>query len=289
MNEIEKRKPSTDVDQMARIAKMLFMSQFFNTQHNPDVGIAQIATKILAGRELGFGEFASNSGITIIKGKPCIGANLMASAVKSHPRYDYRVRTMAESECTIEFFEGDESIGKSTFTLDKAKRAGIATNDVWQKYPENMLFARAISNGVRWFCPDVFSGNAVYTPDELGADVDAEGNFDGYRVEEPSEPEPEVDFENVAEVDGGQPDEPFDDPAAGATANKTVDTKSKLYKRMHALGTQIYGNAWDDERKVLVRRGTNGQSESSQDLTIDQVTRFIAYLENKLQAEIVAA
>jgi hypothetical protein len=33
-----------------------------------------------------------------------------------------------------------------------------------------MLFARAISNGVRWHCPDVFMGS-VYTPDEMGAKV----------------------------------------------------------------------------------------------------------------------
>jgi hypothetical protein len=36
-----------------------------------------------------------------------------------------------------------------------------------------MLFARAMSNGARWYCPDVFAGPA-YTPDELGADVDGE-------------------------------------------------------------------------------------------------------------------
>lgn len=31
-----------------------------------------------------------------------------------------------------------------------------------------MLFARAISNGVAWYCPDVVSGR-VYTPEELDA------------------------------------------------------------------------------------------------------------------------
>ena len=30
-----------------------------------------------------------------------------------------------------------------------------------------------MSNGVKWFCPDVFGG-PVYSPDELGATVDAE-------------------------------------------------------------------------------------------------------------------
>lgn len=29
-----------------------------------------------------------------------------------------------------------------------------------------MLFARAISNGVKWYCPDVFAG-PVYVPEEM--------------------------------------------------------------------------------------------------------------------------
>ena len=37
-----------------------------------------------------------------------------------------------------------------------------------------MMFARAMSNGQRWYAPDVFSGNAVYVPEELGAEVDGE-------------------------------------------------------------------------------------------------------------------
>ena len=36
-----------------------------------------------------------------------------------------------------------------------------------------MLFARAMSNGVRWYCPDVAMA-PLYTPDELGAQVDGE-------------------------------------------------------------------------------------------------------------------
>lgn len=44
-------------------------------------------------------------------------------------------------------------------------------------YPQNMLFARAISSGVRRYCPDVFNGNLVYVPEELGAQVDEDGEI----------------------------------------------------------------------------------------------------------------
>jgi hypothetical protein len=51
--------------------------------------------------------------------------------------------------------------------LEDAKKAGTKNLD---KYPKNMLFARAISNGVKWYTPDVFAG-PVYVPEEMGAET----------------------------------------------------------------------------------------------------------------------
>ncbi|GIV81672.1 MAG: hypothetical protein KatS3mg051_1026 [Anaerolineae bacterium] len=175
MNEIVRVEPS-ELDTIQRTAKLMLASGFFDASRNPTQALAQVATKILAGRELGFGPWASVSGIHVIQGKPVLSANLMASAVKAHPRYDYRVRKLDDDGCVIEFFQDGESLGTSSFTAEDAKAAGVAGKDVWRRFPRNMLFARALSNGVRWFCPDVFAGNAVYVPGELeesGAD-DAE-------------------------------------------------------------------------------------------------------------------
>jgi hypothetical protein len=134
---------------------------------------AQAIVKILAGQEMGFGPFASMNGIHIIKGKPGIGANLMAAAVKASGKYDYKIREMTEKNCKIEFFQGKESLGFSEFTIEDARKAGTQNLD---KFPRNMLFARAMSNGVKWYTPDIFLGATVYTPEELGADTDEDGN-----------------------------------------------------------------------------------------------------------------
>ena len=162
------------VDDLARIGKMMAVSGYFQDAREA----AQAAVKVQAGMEMGFGPFASMTGIYIIQGRPSIGANLMASAVKSNPKYDYRVKEMTADVCRIEFFEiingKRESIGISEFTIKEARAAGTKNLD---KFPRNMLFARCISNGIRWYCPDVFSGNVTYTPEELGADVDADGNI----------------------------------------------------------------------------------------------------------------
>ena len=171
-----------------QLGQVLAKSGFFSDAK----GEAQAVVKVLAGRELGFGPIASMTGINIIKGKVSIGANLMAAAIRKAPSYDYKLRQFDAKACVIEFFYQGESVGLSSFTMDDAKTAGL-TQDNWKKYPRNMLFARAMSNGAKWYCPDIFGG-PVYTPDELGAPVDGEtgevsGEWDEVAFDAHQEPE----------------------------------------------------------------------------------------------------
>lgn len=124
---------------------------------------AQAVVRILAGQEIGIPAFAAISGIHIIQGKPTIGAGLMASRVKGSGKYNYKVKEHSEKLCSIDFFEAGELIGNSTFTLEDAKKAQTKNLD---KFPKNMLFARALSNGVKWYTPDIFAG-PVYVPEEM--------------------------------------------------------------------------------------------------------------------------
>jgi hypothetical protein len=153
-----------------QLGDLLAQSGFFADSR----GAAQAVVKVLAGREIGFGPIASMTGIHVISGRVSISANLMAAAIKRSGRYDYRVREMTAQRCEIEFRErnGDkwEIIGSSEFTAQDARAAGTKNMD---KYARNMLFARAMSNGARWYCPDIFGG-PVYTPEEMGATVDGE-------------------------------------------------------------------------------------------------------------------
>lgn len=138
---------------------------------------SQAVVRILAGQEIGIPAFAAISGIHIIQGKPTIGAGLMASRVKGSGKYDYKVKEHSDKICSIDFFQlgsgKPEMIGNSTFTIEEAKKAGTKNLD---KFPKNMLFARALSNGVKFFTPDIFAG-PVYTPEEMATvteDVQAE-------------------------------------------------------------------------------------------------------------------
>lgn len=151
------------------IARAMAASGYFSDASDANKAIV----KILAGQEFGFGPVASMMGIYVIQGRPTLSANLIAAKIKNDPRYDYRVVEMTDKNCSIDFFEGSQKIGNSTFSLQDAQRAGTKNLD---KFPRNMLFARAISNGARWYTPGIFGGAPVYTPEELGAEIDQEGN-----------------------------------------------------------------------------------------------------------------
>jgi hypothetical protein len=130
----------------------------------PDIkSVAQAVVKIQAGQEMGIAPFAAMSGIHIIAGKPVPGAGIIASKVKASPKYDYKVVEHTDKKCSIDFFEGKEHLGNSTFTIEDAKKAQTKNLD---KFSKNMLFARAISNGQKWYCPDVFLC-AVYAEEDF--------------------------------------------------------------------------------------------------------------------------
>lgn len=149
----------TTVTDTVTMAKLFAESGMFTDSKQ----MAQAFVKIQAGQELGIGAFASMTGINIIMGKPTISAGVIASCVKCSEKYDYKVKEMTEKICSIDFFEGKTLIGNSTFTIEDAKKQSTKNLD---KFPKNMLFARAISNGQKWFCPDIFQ-TSVYVPEEM--------------------------------------------------------------------------------------------------------------------------
>lgn len=136
----------------------------------PDIKTqSQAVVKIMAGRELGLSAFQSVSGIYMVKGKLALQAGVMSSLVKRSKKYDYTVDELTEKICKLTFYDISQTehrkLGLSKFTFADAARALLVDKDNWKSYPKNMLFARALSNGARWYCPDVICG--WYTAEEM--------------------------------------------------------------------------------------------------------------------------
>lgn len=153
-------------------AQRLHASRLFGTR-SPEHAYALA----LIGAEIGVGPTTALTQIAVIQGKPAFGAALVGALVKRSGRYDYEVTEMGDQAVTVRFTEvvrplpGVEQevnrlLGDSRFTLQDAQRAGLGGSPTWQRFPRNLLLARALTNGVRWYCPDVLAG-AAYTPDEL--------------------------------------------------------------------------------------------------------------------------
>ncbi len=149
----------TKPDDIMTLAQSLAKSGYFQDARDA----SQAFVKVLAGAELGIPPFQAMSGIHVISGKPVLGAGLIASLIKRSGKYDYRVTEQSDQLCSIDFYQGADKIGTSLFTLEMAKKAGVKNLD---KFAVNMLFARAISNGAKWYTPDIFGG-AVYTDGEI--------------------------------------------------------------------------------------------------------------------------
>jgi len=130
---------------------------------------AQAVVKILAGKELGLSPIESMNSLYMVNGKIAVSSKIISSLIKKSGKYDYRIETLTDTECIIIFYHLDGSseveLGKSTFTFKDGARAGLVNKDNWKNYPRNMLFARALSNGARWYCPDATS--SFYSIDEL--------------------------------------------------------------------------------------------------------------------------
>ncbi len=160
----------TNLDELQRMTKMLIASGYFKNVKD----LAQGCVKVMAGQELGMSPVASLQGIHFVNDRLCYEAVILGSALR---RKGYRYIALAQSDngASIEFFAPDgKSIGVSEFTEEHARLAGLLGKDVYKKYPRNMYWARAMANGCRWYCPDVFGG-PVYVPEELGAEVDEAG------------------------------------------------------------------------------------------------------------------
>ena len=161
-------------DNISKAANALQKSGYFKDVTSE----AQAIVKVMAGAELGLPPFASMTGIHIIQGKPALGSNVIATLIDNDPRYDYKIKKHDAKECIIDFYRNGELHGTSTFTMDEANTAGLTNNPSWKKFPSDMLFARAITRGARRFAPGIFGGSPIYTPEELGADVDEDGYID---------------------------------------------------------------------------------------------------------------
>lgn len=116
----------------------------------------------------------------IIKGRPSMRAEAMLAEFQANGgRIQWLKR--CDTECSAKFSHPSGGELEVSWTIDRAKKAGLTGNPTWSKFPTQMLSARCISEGVRAVFPAVVCG--VYTPEEVE-------DFDSPKVVRTAEPTP---------------------------------------------------------------------------------------------------
>lgn len=248
------------MDDLNQLSEILFKSGYFADAKS----VAQCAVKVLAGKEMGFGTFASMKGIHIVQGNPSVGYQLMAKAIKRHPNYDYRTIKLSPKECEIAFFERVNGewveLGRESLTMTEAIERKLNQSwskqdnqwkdkPTWKQHPKNMLFARCITNGQAFYCPDVFD-MPVYLDDELEGDFPTPEALNGDAIA----------TQAVEVVEHSQ--------LSTITANQL--------KRLCTIGSN---HGWDDDLEAYKELVESFGYKSRKSITVDKYEDICAWLE----------
>lgn len=126
----------------------------------------KILAAMLYGRDLGITPTNALQHIIVIDGKATADAQLMGMLVR---RAGHRLEDVTtDTDSTVTITRGDDgSVHRFSFSIADAQRAGLVRQgSAWQKFPQAMLFARALSGCARKAAQDALMGTA-YTPEEL--------------------------------------------------------------------------------------------------------------------------
>lgn len=165
--EITTHKDNTSLAEQMEFARLATSGQ--GQSILPDIYRNNPANVIIAvglGASMGLSPAESLYRISVIKGKPSAGAELIAANVRK-AGHKLRVRGTEES-ATATIIRADDPDYEFTVTRDLAwaRGMGLAGNDNYKKQPGTMLQWRAITAVARLACPEALYGVA-YTPDEI--------------------------------------------------------------------------------------------------------------------------
>ncbi|MBF6596325.1 MAG: hypothetical protein IVW51_18000 [Thermaceae bacterium] len=140
---------------------------------------------ILKGRELGIPPMEALNSINVIQGKPAVSPQLMLALVYRSGQGSIQILERTDSRSVVRAHRKGLSPQDFSFTLEDAKRLGLAEKDNYRKQPAVMLQWRNVAAAARAVFPDVVSG--LYTPDEMGAEVEV-GDDEGMTMVSPQQP-----------------------------------------------------------------------------------------------------
>jgi len=244
---------------------------------------AEVTAAIMFGAEVGLGPLQSLAKIAVIKGRPTLAAEAQRALILA-AGHEFWVEEATTTRVTVGGRRRDSDRSQLfTWTLDDAKRAGLAGQQNWRTYPRQMLLARATAELARAVFPDVIGG--------LMATEEVEALDDGSAAEiaPPPEPQPSAPTtkrrrsprRSVPVIAPTPPaaDEP-DEPPLPDEADEPPKHSDAQLRKLMAMFNQL-GIRDRDARLAWANEHLDRQISSANELTISEASQLI----EQLQAE----
>ena len=200
------RVSTPELDRFARVGKWLASAEIEKPSESKQMAAA---LRLFYAESLDLSPLAAAE-LSMINGRLQVSSQLLRALAR---RAGYLVAStyLDDQKCTAQLISRDtgQVLGEATYTMEDARRAGLAGKDNYKRNPARMMWARAPGNVIKDFAPEVALGMVTdeEAPEVLG-DVD-DIDFDVI----PASPIDQTD-EYEAEH---QPDEAEPDPTGGTS------------------------------------------------------------------------
>lgn len=168
--------PSRNYLAAVELGHVLAKSGYYRDARDP----AKAAVKVMIGMDLGFSPTAALQAIHWFEDKEgrtnfLIEGKLLAALIKMRPGYEYRYVERTDKRVEIEFSrEGKVCEPNIVWDLPRAEKAGLLgkKNDMYAKFPAEMMTWRGIAEGTRAHFPELLAGQPIYAFEEFGEDAE---------------------------------------------------------------------------------------------------------------------
>lgn len=122
----------------------------------------KVALAMQFGADLGMSVSESLMSFAPIEGRMSIYGKAVPSQARKH---GYRIKWDEVSDDKVTVTLTDPNNGDKhteTYTMDDAKKAGLAGKNNWSKYPKDMMRHKCLARATGFFCPQVLASIPVY-------------------------------------------------------------------------------------------------------------------------------
>lgn len=286
--------PHMSMNDKMQYAQALAQASLLPKQYQRNPGNVLLAVEL--GESLGIPPIQAINTVHVIEGKPSASSGLISALVR---RAGHTLRVKGDDQsATAEIVRSDDPDFTYSVTWDmgRARNAGVTGKDNWKKYPAAMLKARAITEVARDACQEALMG-VQYTPEELGAVVDEEGNVvdqSGPRgtqprggrfglsgnFQQPASAAPPAEQPTSAPAPALEPEVEADDEqgAEDAPVMSNLAQWTAVNDLMESIGITDGADKGAEMQRWATEQGITRELGSMKALTADEADQFAGYL-----------